>query len=63
MISSGSFFVGKPRIESASTGFAPIAYTSESAFAAAIAPKSYGSSTIGVKKSSVATTARSFRRR
>ena len=34
-----------------------IAYTSESAFVAAIRPQSYGSSTIGVKKSSVATTA------
>ncbi len=42
---------------SARNGRAPIAYTSESAFVAAILPQSYGSSTIGVKKSSVATSA------
>ena len=39
------------------TGFPPIAYTSDSAFAAAMAPYVCGSSTTGAKKSSVATTA------
>ena len=44
---------------SAVRGVPPIAYTSEIAFAAAIRPKSYGSSTSGVKKSTVCTSARS----
>ena len=44
---------------SAVTGVPPIAYTSLSAFAAAMRPKSYGSSTTGVKKSTVWTSARS----
>ncbi len=42
---------------SALTGSPPIAYTSESAFVAAIRPNAYGSSTIGVKKSTVCTIA------
>ena len=36
-----------------------MAYTSLSAFAAAICPKRYGSSTMGVKKSTVSMTATS----
>src|SRR2546425_9238886 len=40
-----------------------MAYTSEKAFAAAMRPKSYASSTMGVKKSTVATIARSAERR
>ena len=48
---------------SARRGVPPIAYTSLRAFTAAIAPKSYGSSTMGGKKSIVWTTARSSARR
>ena len=44
---------------SAAVGLPPIAYTSESAFAAATRPKSRGASTIGVKKSVVSTSASS----
>ena len=44
-------------VQRASTGRPPIAYTSLSAFAAATRPKSYGSSTMGVKKSVVSTSA------
>src|SRR5260370_10242476 len=44
-------------IESAETGLPPMAYTSLSAFAAAICPKVCGSSTMGVKKSTVWTIA------
>ena len=47
----------------ANSGRPPIAYTSDKAFAAAIRPQSYGSSTIGVKKSVVSTSARSPSRR
>ena len=47
----------------ANSGRPPIAYTSDSAFAAAIRPQSAGSSTIGVKKSVVSTSARSSSRR
>ena len=50
---------GNAAIESASSGRPPIANTSLSAFAAAIAPNVAGSSTIGGKKSSVKTSARS----
>jgi tetrahydromethanopterin S-methyltransferase subunit A len=39
------------------TGVPPIAYTSLKELAAAIWPKVYGSSTIGVKKSAVSITA------
>ena len=46
---------------SASSGVPPIAYTSDSALVAAIRPQSYGSSTMGVKKSVVTTSARSSR--
>src|SRR6267154_1325417 len=54
---SGSPLSGNPTIDSAETGFPPMAYTSLSEFAAAICPKVYGSSTIGVKKSTVCTIA------
>ena len=54
---------GKATRFSAVSGAPPIAYTSESALAAAMRPKSYGSSTIGVKKSTVCTSARSSRSR
>src|SRR5712671_892480 len=47
----------------ANSGRPPIAYTSDSALAAAIRPQSAGSSTIGVKKSVVSTSARSSSRR
>src|SRR5438034_6034055 len=49
---------GKAATDSATSGVAPIAKTSLSAFVAAIAPKSAGSSTIGGKKSTVNTSAR-----
>ncbi len=63
MTSTGIFSSGMPTIASAKIGFPPIAYTSESALVAAMRPKSYGSSTMGVKKSVVATIAcSSFRR-
>ena len=55
--SSGKSCSGKAAIESAVSGRPPIAYTSESAFVAAIAPKAKGSSTTGVKKSTVCTSA------
>src|SRR5467141_954072 len=54
---SGSPLSGKPTIESAETGRPPIAYTSLNAFAAAICPNVCGSSTMGVKKSTVCTSA------
>ena len=54
---------GKPTRFRTKSGFAPIAYMSESALVAAIRPKSYGSSTTGVKKSAVTTRARSSVRR
>src|SRR5580700_11036190 len=47
----------------ANSGRPPMAYTSDSALAAAIRPQSPGSSTIGVKKSVVRTSARSSSRR
>src|SRR5580658_1336423 len=47
----------------ANSGRPPMAYTSDSALAAAIRPQSHGSSTIGVKKSVVSTSARSSSRR
>src|SRR5215212_3350630 len=58
-ISNGSFSRGQPTRLRANSGVAPMAYTSLSALAAAIAPQARGSSTIGVKKSVVATRARS----
>src|SRR5689334_799870 len=57
--SSRSPLAGHARMESAEIGFPPIAHTSLNEFAAAIAPNVYGSSTIGVKKSSVCTRASS----
>src|SRR5262245_2798654 len=51
--STGKTSRGHPRRFSATTGVPPIAYTSDSALAAAIRPQSYGSSTTGVKKSAV----------
>jgi hypothetical protein len=63
MTSPGSTLIGMPTIASARIGVAPIAYTSLNAFVAAMRPKSNGSSTMGMKKSVVATTAwSSFRR-
>ena len=50
---------GKPTMFMAVIGSPPIANTSESALVAATRPKSYGSSTIGAKKSSVCTSASS----
>ena len=61
--SNGSPSRGQPTRLSASSGVPPIAYTSESAFVAAMRPQSNGSSTMGVKKSVVTTIARSSRRR
>ena len=55
--SSGILFTGMPTRASAKSGWPPIAYTSEIALVAAMAPKSNGSSTIGMKKSVVATIA------
>src|SRR5436309_4878934 len=57
--SKGTPVWGKQAILSAVRGSPPIAYTSESALAAAIAPNCQASSTIGVKKSTVCTSARS----
>src|SRR6266404_2034660 len=54
---SGSPLSGKPTIDSAEIGLPPMAYTSLSEFAAAICPNVNGSSTIGVKKSTVCTSA------
>ncbi len=51
--SSGRSSTGHATRFSAVSGRPPIAYTSLSAFVAAIRPQSYGSSTIGVKKSTV----------
>src|SRR6266581_143551 len=51
------FSSGMPTMASAKIGLPPIAYTSESALVAAMRPKSWGSSTMGVKKSVVATIA------
>ena len=55
--SIGSTSRGQPSRLTATTGVPPMAYTSESAFVAAIRPQSYASSTTGVKKSTVATIA------
>jgi hypothetical protein len=55
--STGSLSIGMPTSASAMIGVPPIAYTSEMALVAAMRPKSYGSSTIGMKKSVVATSA------
>ncbi len=57
--SDGSRSRGQPSRFSATSGSPPTAYTSDSALAAAIRPKVTASSTTGVKKSAVATTARS----
>ncbi len=61
--SSGSPSAGWAATASANAGAAPIACRSLRALVAAIAPKVAGSSTIGVKKLTVATTARSSRTR
>ena len=53
IISLGKSFTGNPSIFKANSGFAPIAYISDIALDAAICPNIYGSSTIGVKKSTV----------
>ena len=52
-MSLDSSLIGKPNIFNANVGVAPIAYMSDKAFAAAICPNTYGSSTTGVKKSTV----------
>ena len=57
IVSAGSTSIGMPTIASANSGVAPIAYRSDSALVAAMRPKSNGSSTIGMKKSVVATIA------
>ena len=57
MVSTGSLSIGIATSASANSGVPPIAYTSEIALVAAMAPKSNGSSTIGMKKSVVATIA------
>ena len=58
-----SFCIGNATMFNANNGFPPIAYISEREFAADICPKVYGSSTIGVKKSTVCSkTLPSFRR-
>src|SRR6266566_2287408 len=62
-MSSGRSLVGNATMFIAVSGWPPIAYTSERAFAAAICPKSNGSSTMGAKKSTVWTSARSSERR
>ena len=49
--------LGNARMFRHATGRPPMANTSDSALAAATAPNSYGSSTTGVKKSSVSTAA------
>src|SRR6185436_6020210 len=54
---TGSLSSGMPTSASAMIGLPPMAYTSEIALVAAMRPKSNGSSTIGVKKSVVATSA------
>jgi hypothetical protein len=51
--SNGRSSEGNPTILSANLGTPPIAYISDNEFAAAIFPNVYGSSTIGVKKSTV----------
>src|SRR6266403_1264581 len=56
---AGSPFSGKPTMERAEMGLPPMAYTSLRELAAAIWPKVNGSSTTGVKKSTVCTSARS----
>ena len=53
LISPAGRSSGKPPIARAKRGSPPIAKTSEMAFVAAIRPNSYGSSTGGVKKSTV----------
>ncbi|KAG1578701.1 hypothetical protein G6F46_015754 [Rhizopus delemar] len=59
----GSTLIGMPTMASAMMGVPPIAYTSDSAFVAAMRPKSNGSSTMGMKKAVVAMSAgSSFKR-
>ena len=53
----GNLFTGKATRLSAKMGRPPMAQTSEKAFAAAMRPNQYGSSTTGVKKSTVSTMA------
>ena len=55
--SCGSTLIGMPTMASAISGCAPMAYRSDSALVAAMRPKSRGSSTMGMKKSVVATMA------
>ncbi len=63
IVSCGSVLIGMPTMASANSGRAPIAYRSDSAFVAAMRRSRNGSSTMGMKKSVVATIAwRSSRR-
>ena len=55
--SGASFSTGQLKIALANRGLPPMAYTSEMALVAAMRPKSNGSSTMGVKKSTVLITA------
>ena len=57
MVAVLSTLTGMPTSASAMIGRPPIAYTSEMALVAAMRPKSYGSSTMGMKKSVVAISA------
>ncbi len=57
MVAIGRRSTGIPTTANANKGVPPMAYTSDSALAAAMAPKSNGSSTMGMKKSVVATIA------
>jgi hypothetical protein len=57
MTSTGSWLMGMATSASAMIGRPPIAYTSLIALVAAMRPNSYGSSTMGMKKSVVAISA------
>ena len=57
IVSTDSTLIGMPTTASAMMGVPPMAYTSLSALVAAMRPKSNGSSTMGMKKSVVATSA------
>ena len=57
MVAVLSTLIGMPTSAMAMMGLPPMAYTSEIALVAAMRPKSYGSSTMGMKKSVVAISA------
>ncbi len=58
MLEGQARFAARPPLAERVIGLPPMAYTSERALAAAIRPQSKGSSTIGVKKSTVCTRCR-----